>query len=209
MTEEKKTPEKTVTPKATVKKVVIPKAKFGEVAKQIKDRFSCSPEPLIGGNTESFLLEDSSCLINLMNVLKDEFSYEVLLLINAVEYKNDFQLIYQLQCLAPYKNLAVKVNIKKNKPEIESLTSLWESANWYEREIWDLHGIVFNNHPKLTRILNPDQWNGHPMLKNYIQPLDSLNGPITAVKGSSLSSLQKSERSDVEVIEEIVEESAT
>ena len=97
---------------------------------------------------------------------------------------------------------ALLQSFSKTNPEINSVSKVWNSANWYERELWDLQGIKFKGHDNLQRILNPDSWEGFPLRKNYIPPLDALNGPITAVKGNAIGSLSQSTRSEVEIIEE-------
>ena len=134
-----------------------------------------------------------------MSYLKDNLKYETLLLINAIEYKEAFQIIYQLQSLEPYSMICLKVNLAKENPSIQSIHNLFAIANWYEREIWDLQGINFINHPDLKRILNPDEWVGFPLRKNYIPPLDALNGPITAIKIPA-KAINRSDRSQAEFI---------
>jgi len=57
--------------------------------------------------------------------------------------------------------------VKKDAPEIPSVAEIWRTANWHEREAWDLFGIVFTGHPDLKRILLPDDWEGHPLRKDY------------------------------------------
>ena len=61
----------------------------------------------------------------------------------------------------------MKCRIGGDAPAIESVTSVWRGANWYEREVFDLFGIRFENHPELIRILMPDDWEGHPLRKDY------------------------------------------
>jgi len=153
---------------------------------QIRDSFSCLPQPEISGHTrsESVLLKDSSQLIDLMIELKERQQFESLNLINAIEYKEAVQVIYQLISFTPkYTILSLKVNLPRTEDLIiPSVSSVWDSANWFEREIYDMHGIVFEGHPNLKRILNPQDWEGFPLQKNYLPPLDALNGPISAVK---------------------------
>jgi NADH:ubiquinone oxidoreductase subunit C len=176
---------------------------WGPFGKILKEQFDCFPQPLVAGGFEAVLLNKQEQLLDLMSFLKTKHNFPVLLLINAVEYKESIQLIYQLQRVQPEPlMLCIKVNISKSNPEVQTLTSLWGSADWYERELWDLQGIKFVGHPDLKRILNPDNWEGFPLRKYYIPPVDALNGPITAVKGKDISVLAHSVRSDVEVIQE-------
>ena len=163
MSEDSNPASKTVTAKPDNLKV-----KWQTVGLKIKDQFKCFPQPnLANSETECILLEDSAQLELLMSYLKDNLKYETLLLINAIEYKEAFQIIYQLQSLEPYSMICLKVNLAKEIPSIQSIHNLFAIANWYEREIWDLYGIFFRSHPDLRRILTDYGFEGHPLRKDY------------------------------------------
>ena len=78
-----------------------------------------------------------------------------------------FQLSYHI-CSHAYKNvLRLRVMVDEADPSVESITTVWAGANYYEREVFDLFGIRFEGHPNLRRILMPDDWVGHPLRKDY------------------------------------------
>lgn len=82
-------------------------------------------------------------------------------------YLRDFTVSYHLRSYDRNLDIRIKVAITAADKTLESVCSFWANANWYEREIWDMFGIVFNNHPYLTRILMPLTWEGHPLLKTH------------------------------------------
>jgi NADH-quinone oxidoreductase subunit C len=77
-----------------------------------------------------------------------------------------FEIVYHLQAIAAKQRLRLKARISGDDPAIESVFSVYRSANWYEREVFDLFGVRFLNHPDLTRIMMPDDWVGHPLRKD-------------------------------------------
>lgn len=79
------------------------------------------------------------------------------------------EVIYNLYSIPHDHHLMIKVTIPRDNPEIDSVTHLWGTANWHERETYDLFGIKFKNHPDLRRILLPADWEGHPLKKDYKQ----------------------------------------
>jgi NADH-quinone oxidoreductase subunit C len=85
----------------------------------------------------------------------------------GLEKNPRFQVIYHLFSIGTHKRLRLKVNLPSEDPTIESVTPLWKTANWFEREAYDLFGITFTNHPDLTRILLPDNFEGYPLRKDY------------------------------------------
>ena len=78
-----------------------------------------------------------------------------------------FEIVYHLHCIERKERLRLKSRLPGEDPTIESVTGVWRGANWYEREIFDLFGIKFLNHPDLRRILLPDDWEGYPLRKDY------------------------------------------
>lgn len=78
-----------------------------------------------------------------------------------------FQLSYHILSHRFRERIRLRALVDETDPSIDSITAAWPSANYYEREVFDLFGIVFNHHPNLRRILMPDDWQGHPLRKDY------------------------------------------
>ncbi len=78
-----------------------------------------------------------------------------------------FEVVYNLISISYHHRIRLKVRLPEEEPKIDTVTSVWITANWHERETYDLMGIVFNGHPDLRRILLPDDWEGHPLRKEY------------------------------------------
>ena len=78
-----------------------------------------------------------------------------------------FEVVYLLHSIERNERLRLKARLGGASPTIESVTSVWRGANWYEREVFDLFGIHFTGHPDLRRIMLPDDWEGHPLRKDY------------------------------------------
>jgi NADH-quinone oxidoreductase subunit C len=78
-----------------------------------------------------------------------------------------FQISYSILSIGMKKRVRLVARLKGESPSIDSVTSVWPSANFYEREVFDLFGVHFAGHPRLTRIMMPDNWKGHPLRKDY------------------------------------------
>ena len=78
-----------------------------------------------------------------------------------------FELVYQLRNMETGHELRVRVYLPESEPRTQSVHDIYRPANWDERETYDLFGVVFNDHPDLTRILMPDDWVGHPLRRDY------------------------------------------
>ena len=78
-----------------------------------------------------------------------------------------FEVVYHLHSVEHNQRVRLKCRLGGENPQIESVTSVWRGANWYEREVFDLFGIRFSDHPDLRRIMMPEDWEGHPLRKDY------------------------------------------
>jgi NADH-quinone oxidoreductase subunit C len=104
-----------------------------------------------------------------MKHAKDIMAYSMLMELSAIDYisaKGGFEIFYEMLSTSKKKRLRFKTFIKQAQA-IESVEPLFKMANWSEREMYDMFGIKVNNHPMLKRILMPDDWQGHPLLKTY------------------------------------------
>ncbi len=133
-------------------------------------------------------------LIELCRYLRDEpdLRFDMLNCISGVDYfepdpkkaaKADFQphveVVYHLSSIPHKTSIVVKVLVPRWKgdkpgelPEVPSVSGLWSTADWHEREVFDLMGVRFTGHPDLRRILCPEDWIGHPLRKDYEMPLE-------------------------------------
>ena len=112
----------------------------------------------------------SEKLVEACRLLKHDLKFERLSTVTAVDrYPSQprFELVYHLQSIARKERLRLKCRLSGGQPEIDSATAVWRGANWFEREVFDLFGIRFRNHPDLRRIMMPEDWEGHPLRKDY------------------------------------------
>ena len=121
-------------------------------------------------------------------LLKEPLSFNFLSDITAVDYWQKkaprFEVVYQIISLPNRRRLRVRVPVPENDPTVESLTPLWRGANFLEREVWDLYGIQFAGHPDLRRILLYDEFQGHPLRKDYPVNLCQPRVPERPVDGT-------------------------
>jgi len=78
-----------------------------------------------------------------------------------------FEVVYQLLSISKKERVRLKVKLNGDNPALDSVTSVWPGANYFEREVFDLFGVRFNGHPYLRRLLMPENWEGHPLRKDY------------------------------------------
>ena len=153
--------------------------KFEEIKNKIIEKFGS--DIIIAEQTDQLqaqLTVDVNRLVALCFYLKDEADlyFDYLNCLSGVDYaadRNELAVVYHISSI-PYKhNLVLKVmlpfnRVEKENPVCPSVCEVWRSADWHEREAFDMYGISFTNHPDLRRILCPDDWEGYPLRKDYV-----------------------------------------
>jgi len=131
------------------------------------------PDSITSGHKEHqepTLWIEAARILEVCRFLKEQQQFVRLSAITAVDWlpaDPRFEVVYLLHSLSKKQRLRLKCWIAESNPEIDSVTGIWRTANWYEREVFDLFGVRFRNHPDLTRILMPSDWEGHPLRKDY------------------------------------------
>jgi NADH-quinone oxidoreductase subunit C len=109
-------------------------------------------------------------ILRALRLAKNELKFERLSTVTGVDrYPAEprFEIVYHLQSITNHQWLRLKARVSGETPEIESAFAVYRSASWYEREVFDLFGVRFLNHPDMTRIMMPADWVGHPLRKDY------------------------------------------
>ena len=139
----------------------------------IYERLSKTYNVIIEDNEVSLtkdVIADKSDLIKIVQELK-ESGFDMLRLISSVDYIDKFYIVYHFLATNNGEMFTLKIPLIKNDVcKIDSLCNFYNSANWLEREVYDLMGIEFLNHPELKRILLPLDWEGYPLRKDYVMP---------------------------------------
>ncbi len=100
----------------------------------------------------------------------DDMDFDFLMNLAGVDYGDQLGTVYHLYSMSKNHKIVLKVTVPRDHPHIPSIADLWRTADWHEREAYDLFGIVFDNHPDLRRLLLPEDWEGYPLRKDYVQP---------------------------------------
>ena len=123
---------------------------------------------------DQWMTVDAANVHEALSALKDD-GYRLLAFLTCVDHLADasrewpgrYEVVYQLRNLESREQIRVRAFVDGKEPRIASVSDLFPPANWDERETYDLFGIVFDNHPELTRILMPDDWVGFPLRRDY------------------------------------------
>ncbi len=139
----------------------------------IKEKLGAKALALSQAQGDDVLLLDAAGLRESFRTLKEDsrLNFDYLSDITAVDYWNKkeprFEVVYQLVSLQEKTRLRIRVPLPESNAVVDSLTPLWPGANFLEREVWDLFGIRFSGHPDLRRVLLYEEFQGHPLRKDY------------------------------------------
>ena len=166
-----------VEPKASPSKPVPPKAPMGsvpepwnsELVKSLRESFPDVSMESLSNLGQHYLILPRESLFPVAMFLKSECGFNMLTDVTAVDYpkrEKRFEVIFQLYSFSRNERLRLKVPLAEEE-SVESVVSIWSTADWLEREVFDMFGIRFAHHPNLKRILLPEEWQGHPLRKDY------------------------------------------
>lgn len=134
---------------------------------------TAQPEAVVGGKSDrgELTLEIApERIVEVCRFLKEDEKFVRISTVTAVDWYPEeprFDVVYHLHSPERNERLRLKCRLPGANPEIDSVTVVWRGVNWYERETFDLFGIRFRNHPNLRRIMLPENWEGHPLRKDY------------------------------------------
>lgn len=120
-------------------------------------------------HTHLVMIINKKDVVEVMTRLRDELEYDMLIELSAIDYiakKGGYEVFYELLSLSKHKRVRIKCFVSQ-KDSIESVTSVFKSANWSEREMYDMLGVKVTGHPNMKRIIMPDDWYDHPLKKTY------------------------------------------
>ncbi len=119
------------------------------------------------------VLVKREAIVPVLRFLHDDFElfFHHLADLTAVDWLGKksprFEIVYNLYSIRYKQYLRVKAPVPEEDPHIPTVTTIWKTANWFEREVYDMFGIIFDGHPDLRRLIMPDDWQGYPLRKDY------------------------------------------
>lgn len=133
--------------------------------------FSDAIEKVVVDRGELTLFIKAARLVDVAKILRDQLRFEMCVGVNGIHFpeetSRELHAVYSLLSITRNQRIRLEVCVSEKEPNIPSVVDVWAGANWHERETYDMFGIVFDNHPGLTRILMPDDWSGFPQRKDY------------------------------------------
>ncbi|MEI8119973.1 MAG: NADH-quinone oxidoreductase subunit C [Actinomycetes bacterium] len=160
---------------------------FDEVADDLERAyplFSEAIERIVVDRGELTMHVKREKLVEVSKILRDSLKFEMCMGVSGVNYPADsgreLHAVYPLLSLTYNRRIRLEVSVPDSDPHIPSVVEVWAGNNWHERETFDMFGIIFDGHPGLTRILMPDDWQGHPQRKDY-----ALGGIPVEYKGAT------------------------
>jgi len=137
---------------------------------KLQERFADSVVESREFRGETTVVVKKEKILEVLKCLKEELGYNFLTDVTAVDYLGQdprFMVVYHLYSIPNKERIRIKAPVAESDCAIDSACALWKTADWLEREVYDLMGIQFVNHPNLVRIMMTDDWVGHPLRKDY------------------------------------------
>src|SRR5215470_2909997 len=141
---------------------------------------------------------DRTNLVAVCRFLRDQLGFDLLSSISGVDMLDHLETVYHVRSITRGQLLQIKVRLDHEKPEVDSVVSVWPTANWLERETYDLFGIKFTGHPDLRRMLLDDDFEGYPLLKSFHQVPFTVKPPATTQVDPNMAVDEKYQQKGVE-----------
>ncbi len=138
-----------------------------QVAQALTDKFQSKISEVNVKPRRIFLNADRSVLLELCKTIKEGFEFEHCSCVSGVDMRTFFQVVYHITSYSNRIVIQITVDLPKETPEVDSISLLYGGANWHERETYDMFGIVFKGHPKMERLLLPQDYQFFPMRKDF------------------------------------------
>ena len=105
---------------------------------------------------------------------KDDLFFDYLFCLTCVDWKTHLSMVYHLSSTLHRHNIVIKSKLNREKPEIQTVCDIWRTAEFHEREVYELFGVNFLQHPDLRKLILPDDWVGYPLRKDYEDPINMI-----------------------------------
>jgi NADH-quinone oxidoreductase subunit C len=156
------------------------------IVEKLKAQFSSDVLDVVEYRGETTVTVNKEQIVEICRFMRDTGGFNLLSDLCGVDYlgkkEQRFMVVYNMFNLTTKERIRIKTPVAEENASIDTVSTVWATANWHERECWDLLGISFNGHPDLRRILMADDWEGHPLRKDY-----PLQGPDRAPYKGRLS----------------------
>ena len=144
-----------------------------EIYSALEKQFPGKLSNFKGDVFEPYLSVDGASIIEVCEFLRDApaLGFEVLSDLTALDWPKEekIQLVYHLFSYTHNHQIVLKVDLPRENPKIATVEGVWKVANWFEREVYDLFGVIFDGHSDLRRIMLPEDWTGYPLRKDYVE----------------------------------------
>jgi NADH-quinone oxidoreductase subunit C len=143
-----------------------------QIYERLKGRFGERVLEAIDKKPDPFAVVDPAALVEICHYLREdpELAMDCLSNETGVDYKDRVEVVYHLFSYRHRHGAVLKIKLPREQPRVATVENIWKSANWMEREIFDLVGVNFEGHSDLRRILMPEDWPGHPLRKDFVEP---------------------------------------
>jgi NADH-quinone oxidoreductase subunit C len=144
-----------------------------QIFARLEQQFPGKVHDFKGDVAEPYLKVDRTAIVDVCRFLRDDadLKFEVLSDLTALDWPKEeiIQVVYHLYAYTRRQQIVLKVDLPRDNPSVATVEGVWKVANWFEREVYDLFGVIFEGHSDLRRIMLPEDWVGYPLRKDYVE----------------------------------------